>query len=92
LALNWPPKSPGERLDYTINWANALGTDTITLSSWTISAADLTTDSNTFAPRTSTIWLLGGTPAQTYTVTNTITTAGGRIFVQAVNISVVTAS
>lgn len=92
MALNWPSKSPGERLDYSINWLQALGTDTITASSWTISAADLTTDSNTFQPRTSTIWLLSGTPNTSYVVTNTITTAAGRIFVQAVDIKVVSAS
>lgn len=92
MALNWPSKSPNERLDYTINWQNQLGTDTITASSWTISDASLVTDNNTFAPKTATIWLLSGTPNDTYTVTNTITTAGGRIYVQAVNIRVVSAS
>lgn len=89
MALNWPSKSPGERLDYTINWQAALGTDTITVSTWTISDPSLTTDDDTFQPRSSTIWLLSGTPNTNYTVTNTITTAAGRIFVQAVDIKVV---
>lgn len=92
MALNWPSKSPNERLDYTINWAAALGTDTIVSSTWTISDSGLTTDDNTFAPVTATIWLLGGTPNTLYTVTNTITTAGTRVYVQQVNIKVVSST
>lgn len=90
MALNWPSKSPGERLDYSLKWD--IGLDTVAASTWTISDPSLTTDENTFQPSLSTIWLLSGTPNTTYTVTNTITTAAGRIFVQAVNIKVVSAS
>ncbi len=92
MSLNWPSKSPGERLDYTINWQAQLGTNTITSSTWTISDTSLTTDNNTYAPMTSTIWLLGGTPNTTYTVTNTIMTSAFQTFVQAVNIKVVSPS
>jgi len=94
MALNWPAKSPGERLDYTINWAQAIGTDVVSTSTWTITGSDssLTTDANSNTGSTTTIWLLGGSPNGTYTVTNTMTTAGGRIYVQAVNIKVVNAS
>ena len=90
MALNWPAKSPDERLDYTINWAQAIGTDVISASTWTISDSGLTTDDDSFSPTVTTIWLLGGTPNTTYTVTNTMTTAGGRIYVQAVYIKAVT--
>lgn len=89
MALNWPQKSPGERLDYTINWAPPLGTDTIVSSTWTINGSGLTTDNNTFGPNTATIWLLGGTVSQQYAITNTITTAGTRVYVQQVNINIV---
>jgi len=92
MALNWPQETVGELLDYSINWAKALTTDTITASSWTISDPSLVEDHATFAPSATTIWLTGGTPNNTYTVTNTIMTAGGRTFVQAVLIKVVSAS
>lgn len=92
MALNWPQKKTGERLDYTLNWAKALGTDVVSTSTWTISDSGLTTDANAHTPTTTTIWLIGGTANQTYTVTNTMTTAGGRIFVQAVNIKIVNPS
>jgi len=92
MALNWPSKSPNELLDYQINWSAELVTDTVTSSSWTISDASLVEDHATTGPQTATIWLKNGTPNNTYTVTNTIMTAGGRTFVQAVNIKVVSPS
>lgn len=90
MAFQWPSKDPDELLDYQINWSAALTTDTITISSWTISGGDslLIDDHSTFSPQTATIWLKGGSLNQTYAVNNLITTAGGRIFDQTVNISI----
>jgi hypothetical protein len=88
MALNWPSKGPNELLDYQINWSQALGTDTITLSTWTISDPALTNDHDSYAAQSTTIWLAAGTLNQTYAVTNAITTAAGRIFDQTVNIKI----
>lgn len=90
MALNWPSKGPDELLDYQVNWSQALGTDTITASAWSISSPDLVEDHATFGPQTATIWLAQGTLNQTYQVVNQITTAGGRIFDQTVNIAIAT--
>lgn len=94
MALNWPQKIVGETLDYTVNWAAAIGTDTLDSSTWSIQGSDsnLTTPNSSYGPKSATIWLAGGTANNTYAVINTITTAGGRIWVQAVNIKVVNAT
>lgn len=88
MALSWPAKGSAEVLDYTLNWANALGTDTIASSSWAISASDLVQDSDSNTTSTATVRLSAGVANQTYTCTNTIVTAAGRTFVQAVSLSV----
>lgn len=88
MALNWPPKSPGETLDYTINWGLPLAGDTITGSSWTISDSSLVDNHDSFTSTSATIWLEGGTNNANYSLTNTITTAGGRTFDQIVLLSV----
>jgi len=86
--FQWPSKSTADLLDYGINWSEFLGSDTITASGWTIAPDDLVQTRNSFLPQIATIWLSGGTPNQVYTVTNTITTALGRVVDQSVNILV----
>lgn len=88
MALNWPSKSPDERLDYTLRWQDQLGTDTITSSTWVINNSGLLTDLDSYGPNTSTIWLLDGTLNQIYSVVNTIITAAGRTYVQTVSIKI----
>jgi len=68
---------PQAQLDYTINWADWLGSDTISTSTWTVESG-LTEGTKTSTSTTATIWLSGGTAGQTYSVTNRIVTAGGR--------------
>ncbi len=87
--LSWPAKNPGERLDYSLNYAQALGTDVISASTWTLSSGDIVTDANVFGPKTTTIWLLDGVAGTQYTAINTVTTVAGRIFEVAVTIDVV---
>jgi len=82
MALNWPPKSPGETLDYSFDWSQALAGDTITGSSWALSDSSLVDDHDSFTSTSTTVWLKGGTNNANYSLTNTITTAGGRIFDQ----------
>lgn len=71
-------KDPDAVLDYSIEWSKWLAGDQIQTSAWTVSDPALETadDSNT-ATRT-TVWLSGGAAEHSYTVTNRITTSGGR--------------
>jgi hypothetical protein len=88
VAFSWPSKDPGETLDYTINWAAPLGTDTITNSVWAVSDTSLVETDSSMTATTATVWLSAGTLNQTYSVKNTITTAAGRVFDQTVNIKI----
>lgn len=83
----WPPKDPGEVLDYDINWLPRLGTDTIVASVWAIaSGVSLTINSNSFTPARTKVWLSGGILGQTYLLKNTVTTAAGDTEVQTASI------
>lgn len=86
--LQWPDKDPNEVLDYQIDWSARLGSDTISTSTWTVpSGITQTTSSSTST--TTTIWLSGGTTGTKYTLTNEITTTGGRTMDESVRIRLV---
>lgn len=70
-------KDPGAVLDYTGDWSAWLGTDTITASTWNVPAG-ITKDTDNHDTTTTWIWLSGGAAGTVYTLTNHITTAGGR--------------
>lgn len=70
-------KDPNATLDYSIDWSKWLADDTILSSAWTVPAG-LTQVSASNTTTIATVWLSGGTASQSYTVTNRITTAGGR--------------
>ena len=70
-------KDPNAVLDYSVDWAKWLDGDTIATSVWTVPAG-LTKVSDTNTTTKTTVWLSGGTADQSYTVTNRITTTGGR--------------
>ena len=71
-------KDPDAVLDYSVDWSKWLAGDQIQTSAWSVSdpAIEATGDSNT--PTRTTVWLAGGVAGQSYTVTNRITTSGGR--------------
>ncbi len=76
-------KDPDAKLDYTIDWTDWLasaGNDTIAVSTWTVPAG-LTHGSpaDSLAGAQATVWASGGTKGTKYTLTNQITTAGGRV-------------
>ena len=81
-------KDPDAVLDYTIDWSSWLGDDTISASSWTVPSG-LTKDSDSNTTTAATVWLSGGTEGVIYTVTNQITTAGGRTDERSIKILVV---
>jgi hypothetical protein len=70
-------KDPHAVLDYTIDWTHWLAGDTIATSEW-ILPVDLTLTAHTKTITSTTAWLSGGTAGESYTVTNRITTGGGR--------------
>lgn len=70
-------KDPNAVLDYQINWATWLGSDTIGTSTWTVpTGITKVTDSN--STTVAIIWLSGGTAGTDYDLLNRIVTAGGR--------------
>lgn len=88
MAFWWPQKDPDDLLDYGINWAQFLGPDVITASTWQIAPDGLTESASSFSPQIATIWLSGGDVNQVYSVTNRIVTAAGRIVDQTVQIKI----
>ena len=72
-------KDPQATLDYHLDWSSWLETgDTITASTWFLPAG-LTQVVAAFSTSVATVWISGGTVGESYTVTNRITTADGRI-------------
>jgi len=72
-----PDKDADAVLDYTIDWGDWLGDDTIDTSEWTVSAG-ITSGAYSKTGTTTTIWLSGGEVGETYTIRNLITTNGDR--------------
>lgn len=70
-------KDPDAVLDYQIDWSSWLDGDTIATSTWKVPSG-IIKDSDTNDDTTATIWLSGGTAGESYEVTNSIVTAGGR--------------
>lgn len=81
-----PPKLPAEVRDYRLDWSGFLGDDTIGTSEVVVTGATL--DSGTNDDTSATIWLSGGTLGTTATITNTITTAGGRTETEVYTLSI----
>lgn len=73
-------KDPQSVLDYSLDWGPWLGaTDTITISTWVLDSPLVSEgggESNT--DTTTTLFISGGEAGQSYNVTNSITTLGGR--------------
>ena len=81
-------KDPSERLDYQEDWSDWLDSDTISSSIWSVPTGLTQYGSATSTTTVATIWLSGGTHGQEYLVTNTVTTAGGRIGERSIKILV----
>ncbi len=70
-------KDPNAVLDYMADWEQWLKGDTIVASTW-LPATGITIDYESFTTTSATVWLSGGTAGTVYTLTNRVTTAGGR--------------
>jgi len=71
-------KNPNSKLDYSLNWDDWLGANTITASSWAPSVpVGLTEHSDGFAGDVTTVRVSGGTSGQNYKLINSITASNG---------------
>jgi hypothetical protein len=70
-------KDPNAVLDYTLDWSDWLGDDTIVNSTWIVPVG-IANGGAVYSSTTTTIWLSGGTAGISYSIYNQITTAGGR--------------
>lgn len=77
MAQKYFVKDPSAVLDYKVDWATWLSTDTIATVAWTVPTG-ITQTSTSNTTTTATIWLSGGTAGTTYEIVCRITTAGGR--------------
>lgn len=95
IPLAWPAKDPGDTLDYVYDVAPALTAnpgDSISTLDVTISPAnpgDLTLSSSSADGALAVLWLTGGQPLTTYTVTVNITTTGGRTLARSIALPVI---
>ena len=76
-AVPWIFKDPESLLDYQVDWATWLVTDTISSVVWAVPTG-ITQDSVSTTTTKATIWLSGGTVAIDYTIECKILTAAGR--------------
>lgn len=78
MTIRLEAKRPDEVRDYTHDWSAFLGADTIASSDWTVSGVTLDSDEVLDGDQEVKAWLSGGVDGSIATLTNTITTAGGR--------------
>ena len=72
-------KDPQAILDYSLDWGPWLDGDTIATSNWVVeSPLVIESASEVFTATTTTLFISGGDAGQSYSITNTITTAAGR--------------
>lgn len=79
----WSPKDPDEIKDYSFDWSDVLGVDTISTSTWSVAAGTgliINTPAASNTATTTKFWASGGTLGQTYQMLNRIVTAGGRTY------------
>jgi hypothetical protein len=69
-------KDPDNVTNFSIDWSDWLGSDTISTSTWTVPAG-ITEDSSGKTNTVATITLSSGTAGTTYTLSDRIVTAGG---------------
>lgn len=78
MSGNWPDKDFDEKLDYDMNWAKELGSDTITESTWEVVQGTVTLSDDSYTSNRTKVWADGGAPGEAVKLTNRIVTAGGR--------------
>ena len=71
-------KDPNADLDYTIDWAAWLATDTISTSTWSVAEGDVTLHDAAVVGALTQVWATGGTAGTLARLTNRIVTTAGR--------------
>lgn len=85
--LIWSSKDPDEVLDYTHDWTDRLGGDTITgTPTATVIQGDVVKDSTSTTSGVQTVWLSAGTDGTHCLIELECTTTGGRTFQEVVQI------
>lgn len=87
------PKDPNDVKDYVVDWDRYLaglegGPDTIATSTWPSPPTGINVVSDSFSGNRARVWLSGGTAGTTYSLTNRITTTGGRTLDRTIEILV----
>ncbi len=73
----WLPVSPGAVLDYSVEWLDWIGTDTISSVVWTVPTG-ITSSAPTNTDSVARVWLSGFVDGTTYEIKCTVTTTAGR--------------
>lgn len=81
-------KDPDEIVNFGIDWADYLKSDTITGSNWIVPSG-ISQVSASFTDTQAVIKLSGGTLGTTYRVTNRITTSAGETVDQSIDIEMI---
>lgn len=81
-------KDPIAVLDYTIDWSDFVGDDSIATSTWTLDAG-ITNVGALSSRNLSIIFISGGVAGTGYNASNSITTAGGRTDKRTIRLNVV---
>lgn len=93
----WPVKDPDEVKDYGFDWAHddygspgLIAGDTLASSTWIVPVGIVKNSDIFTAEGLTTIWISGGTDKTSYTLTNRVTTTGGRTYDRSVILPVKT--
>lgn len=87
IPLSWEAKDPDETEDYTIDWRDRLGCDTIEDSDFSLAtAAGLIIDDQSHTRELSTVRLAAGTEGSKAKVLCEVTTSSGRVLQQTVSL------
>lgn len=87
--LAWVDKAPGDIYDYGFDYAAELvAGETITASMWSASPPGITLGSEGTDGAIATQWVSGGEAGTIYSLENTISTSGGRVFVRTLKVRV----
>ncbi|RWB66560.1 hypothetical protein [Mesorhizobium sp.] len=83
MAKTWAQfKDPQEIRDFGIDWAAAIGTKTITASTWSVVAGTVVIDSDDHTTTNTTVRLSGGTVGETCQLLNHVTLSDGEEYEQ----------
>lgn len=86
--LVWPAKDPDETLSYGIDWTSALNGDPIVSATFVMTKGSATIGAFAFDETTCSVTISGGVNYQPAFFTNTVTTAGGFIYEQLIELPI----